>query len=382
MSRKRKHGARLGAAVLAAALAALAGTVYLRGTAEPASPEVTAPQETPSPTIIPSPTPEPTAEPTPSPTPSPEPETEYFVLSFVGDCTFSSTADIRDYSGSFESVVGDDLTYPFAATVQYFADDYLSIANLEGTFTTATLSSGALFAFKADSAYAGILPAGSIELVTLGNNHSGDYLEQGLSDTKDALDAVGVAYAENDGCYLYESGGGPKIGVYSKLFPTAAQVTAGVAALQEAGADIIIAALHWGDEGKYRPTADQQAIGHAAIDAGADIVYGSHPHVLQPVEAYGDGYIFYSLGNWSFGGNTAPRDRDTAIIQITVAREPDGTLSLSEATCIPCCVSGTDGVNDYQPCPYEAGTEDYDRAMSKLDGTFTGEDLTINYSYD
>ncbi|MBE6997002.1 MAG: CapA family protein, partial [Ruminococcaceae bacterium] len=105
-----------------------------------------------------------------------------------------------------------------------------------------------------------------------------------------------------------------------------------------------------------------------------------HPHVLQRAEAVGEGWILYSMGNWSFGGNTAPRDRDTAIAQITVRRDPDGSLHLAPPQFIPCKLSGSDGVNDYQPTPYEPDTPEYERAMGKLDGSWTGADLSIDYS--
>ena len=114
--------------------------------------------------------------------------------------------------------------------------------------------------------------------------------------------------------------------------------------------------------------------------AGADIVYGTHPHTLQPIEEYKGKYIYYSMGNWSFGGNTAPRDRDTAIAQITVKREADGTVSLETPVLIPCKLSGHDAYNDYQPQPLDPESAEYARAMSKLDGSFTGPDLSIDYS--
>ena len=74
---------------------------------------------------------------------------------------------------------------------------------------------------------------------------------------------------------------------------------------------------------------------HAAIDAGADIIYGSHPHVLHKTEEYNGKYIYYSMGNWSFGGNTNPRDKDTFILQMQVFRAVDGTVSISEYSVIP-----------------------------------------------
>ena len=91
--------------------------------------------------------------------------------------------------------------------------------------------------------------------------------------------------------------------------------------------------------------------------------------------------FFEMLGNFSFGGNTAPRDRDTAIAQVTVMQNTDGTVELQGFSLIPCCLSSMSGVNDYRPKPYEKDSEEYARAMSKLDGTFTGPDLNVDYSF-
>ena len=361
----------------------LAGVVSMRAGAfgpvvEPTPTPAPTPEPTPTPT--PTPTPEPTPTPPPTPEPTPMPEPEYFTLSFVGDCTIGSSQHNKGSASSYEGVVGDDLEWPFAATKQYFEDDYLSIANMEGTFTTSPYSNMGTFTFKADPKYAGVFSAGGIDLVTLGNNHAGDYLEQGREDTRAALEAEGIYYADEDGGAVYQADGGPAIGVYSKLWPTANDVKKGVEALKTAGAEFIIAALHWGNEGSYRANADQIAVGHAAIDAGANIVYGCHPHVLQKTEEYGGGWIFYSLGNWSFGGNTNPRDRDTAIIQATLKRTFDGTITIEDVTFIPCKLSGKDASNDYQPQPYEEGSKEYERAMSKLLGTYDGPDFTPDYS--
>ena len=93
------------------------------------------------------------------------------------------------------------------------------------------------------------------------------------------------------------------------------------------------------------------------------------------------GYIFYSLGNWCFGGNTAPRDRDTAIAQVKLTLLRDGTYSVDGYQLIPCCLSSTAGTNDFRPVPYEQGTEEFTRTMSKLDGSFTGPDLNVDYSF-
>ena len=204
--------------------------------------------------------------------------------------------------------------------------------------------------------------------------------QDGYDDSLAALDASGLPYVTRNSTAMYETESGLKIGVYAAFFTIdEADMAADIAALREAGAELVIASLHWGDEGTYHPTADQEYYGHAAIDAGADIVYGHHPHVLQRIEQYGSGVIYYSLGNFSFGGNTNPRDRDTAVLQQEIIRGTDGSIRLGELTIIPCCVSSTEGVNDFRPTPYAEGSEEYARTLTKLDGTFDGPDLTVNY---
>lgn len=111
-----------------------------------------------------------------------------------------------------------------------------------------------------------------------------------------------------------------------------------------------------------------------------DIVYGSHPHVLQPVEEYGDGIIYYSMGNFSFGGNNYPRDLDSVILQQEVIRDPDGAITLGELTMIPCSISSLPVQNNFQPTPYEEGSTEYLRVMDKLTGDWKGADLVVDYN--
>jgi hypothetical protein len=356
--------------LLAAAL--LAGVLFLRF--RPAAPAAETVSVPPAPTL-PAQTPSPS--PSPSPSPTPEPTPELFTLSMVGDCTLSSS----QYNDDFERVLNGDLSWPFSGTVRYFDHDSLTIANLECSFSDEALRGSVTFQFCAPASHAQILTLGGVDFVTLANNHTDDFGAQGLSDTEAALDAAGVRWAAPDGTCVLRTADGLTVGLYAlPWIGTEAQVRAGVAALKAQAPDLIVCCMHWGLEGSYRVTEGQAALGRAAIDAGADIVYGSHPHVLQKVEEYGGGYIFNSLGNWSFGGNTAPRDRDTAILQVTVKRDTDGTVTLEGWKAIPCCLSGTAGINDYRPVPYAEDSEEYARAMSKLDGTWTGADLTIDYS--
>ena len=102
--------------------------------------------------------------------------------------------------------------------------------------------------------------------------------------------------------------------------------------------------------------------------------------MLQPIVEYNGGWIVCSLGNYVFGGNTNPRDKDTAIVQFTVKRAVDGAVTVEGWEAVPCRVSSVTNYNDFCPTPYEEGSEDYERVMSKLNGTFTGPDLDIDYS--
>ncbi len=374
--------------LLKAALALCAAAVMLFGGSVRSMPEIvdpaTLPTRSPSMSAMPpEPSESPEPETSPSPGPSAAPEEESYVISFIGDITPDSVAAYRNTAQGYQSVVtADNLGYVFENTKQYFEDDDFTLANFECVLSDGGTAADKNFVFRAPPEYAGILTEGGVEFVTLGNNHVLDYGEQGYADTMAALDDAGVAYAGRDEYTVYETESGLKIGVYAASFPeSTAQIESGVAALEEAGADFIIAAMHWGDEGSYDVNADQLSQGRAAIDAGADVVYGSHPHTLQPVEVYNGRYIFYSMGNWSFGGNTNPSDMDTAIARLTVSRGEDGELAVTGVEFIPCSCSSSAEGNNYQPTPYAEGSAEYERAISKLEGTFTGANLTIPYEY-
>ena len=368
--------------VIVLLIMALLGGTFI--SAPPKDADVPAPVTSPSAAQTPKPesTPAPNQSEAPEETPEPTPEpAQSFTITMIGDCTLASVPSYQGTATGYDTVVGDDYAYPFAKTVQYFDDDDFTLANLECCLTDSTAAVAKTFTFKADKSYANIMAEGSVEFVTLANNHILDYGDQGVADTKAALDDVGIAYAGRNEYAVYETESGLKIGVYAVSFGTIDQIKAGIAALRDEGAEFIIAALHWGDEGSYSVNAEQTAQGHAAIDAGADIVYGSHPHTLQPVEEYNGHYIYYSMGNWTFGGNTNPRDKDTFILRLTLERAPDGSVSITGREHIPCACSGDANGNNYQPVPYEKDSEGYERVLQKLDGSFTGSNLSIGYTY-
>lgn len=308
-----------------------------------------------------------------TPAPSDNDGKVYYTLSFVGDCTLESNR--------FQTLSGGRADYPFENVADIFSSDEVTIANLECVFSDAELSSDSLFSFKAPTGNAAMLVSGGIDFVTTANNHTLDFGLRGLSDTLDTLDNVGVAYGKDREYTLFTTKSGLKLGFYCADKPNNAQsVEKAVNALKDEGAEYIICAFHWGTEGSYRPNSQQMSLAHAAIDAGANVVYGSHPHVLQPVEEYGDGIIMYSLGNFCFGGNSYPKDYDSVIVQVTLCRDESGGISLVSYELIPCSISSVTANNDFRPTPYDRSDSRYSRALSKLDGSFTGDDLVVDYS--
>ena len=311
-----------------------------------------------------------TEESTEPPTEAPtEKDDHFFTLTFVGDCTLGSTAANWEYESSFVQVVGEDYDYPFAKVVDIFENDDFTLANLEGPLTEVGAPLEKQFVFRGLPAYTQILTGSSVEAVTLANNHALDYGFEGRGATKEVLAEAGVAHGAREESFLYTTESGLTIGVYCDDFAfDKAHITDSIAQLRAQGAEIIVCAFHWGQEQMYEPAQNEIDWGHIAIDAGADIVAGHHPHVLQPIEYYKNGVIFYSLGNFSFGGNANPTDTDTVILQQEVFRGPDGVVNLGSLNVIPCSVSSVQGRNNFQPMPLEEGSEAYNRVMQKLFG--------------
>lgn len=309
-------------------------------------------------------------------------EAERFLLTFAGDCTLGSAPSTENAQLGFVKTVGEDYGYPFRNVLEYVTEDDFTFVNLEGPLCDDGYPVEKRFTFRGPTAFTRILTENSIEAVSLANNHTMDYGQAGYDSTRNALDAAGVPYVERDSSLLITLDRGLTVGIYGAVYYSldTERICAGIAELREQGADLVIFAPHWGSEGGYRPTPEQQKVGCAAIDAGADLVIGSHPHVLQPIEKYGSGIIFYSLGNFAFGGNGAPGDMDTALIQQEVLRNPDGSITLGETRIIPASVSSELHYNNFQPTPYEAGSKEYDRVLSKLDGTYTGPNLRLSDS--
>ena len=376
-----------------ALVAALGFVIYMETRAPEAAPETSVPTtqvpagDTAQPTTIPETTvpgttvPETTVPPTTAPVETGPREIRY-TLTFAGDCTLASDPGNYGSAHGFIRTIGEDYGYPFRNVLEYFENDDFTMINLESVLADEGASANKLFTFRGPTAYTQIMTGSSVEAVTLANNHTLDYGKTGYNSTIQALTDAEVWFVEEDKTTLVTTESGLTIGLYADSFYFSdSDIEKNVKALKDQGAEVIICAFHWGTEGSYRPNAAQKNFAHAAIDAGADIVYGHHPHVLQPIEEYNDGIIFYSLGNFSFGGNHFPRDMDSAIMRQEIIREENGDVRLGELTIIPISISSMEKQNNFQPTPYEEGTKEYERTLSKLDGTFTGPNLVVNYDH-
>lgn len=309
----------------------------------------------------------PTEAPTEAPTTAPtEPQPEVFTLTFVGDCTMGNSPAHEYTAGGFNAIVQENYDYPFQNVREFFENDDFTMVNLEGTLGEEGYPANKTFVFRGPSGYINILTGSSVEMVTLANNHSLDYGLKGYARTVELLEEAGIGYVETAKTAVYTTQSGLTLGVIGACFNYPADMPDIVAGLRQEGAEVVIYAVHWGVEGSYTPLVHQVQQAHDAIDAGVDIVYGSHPHVLQEIESYNGGIIYYSLGNFSFGGNQCPPDFDTVVLQQQVIRHPDGKVELGELTAIPCSLSSEEKVNNYQPIPYAEGSEEYDRTMKKL----------------
>lgn len=300
-----------------------------------------------------------------------QPEDDYKIItiSAAGDITLGRDAN-SSYTNSFDyefNLHDGDFSYFMQNVKSIFENDDLTIANLEAPFTTAAIKAEKQFRFKANPEYTDILKLGSIEAVNLANNHMFDYLEQGYKDTLLNLLNSGIGSFGFERQYLKEVKG-IKIGMlgytgWDNSKQKKAEIKRAVDSLREKGAKLVIVSFHWGDESKYLPNAIQKDLGHYCIDIGADLVLGHHPHVIQGVEKYKGKNIVYSLGNFSFGGNKNPRDKDAYIYQHSF-RFLNDKLDAEEGQVIPVSVSSVSAHNNYQPTPLE-GT-DADRVMEKI----------------
>lgn len=311
-------------------------------------------------------------------------------LSVVGDCTLG-TDETFDYDTSLNAYYENYGADYFLQNVKdIFSTDDLTIANFEGTLTDSDEREDKTFAFKAPASYASILTGGSVEAVNTANNHSHDYGNQSFDDTLAALDDAGIVHFGYDETAVMDVKGIKVglVGIYELYdhLEREQQLKDNIAKVKADGAQLIVAIFHWGNETETVPDSNQTTLGRIAIDEGADLVCGHHPHVLQGIETYKGRNIVYSLGNFCFGGNSSPSDMDTMIYQQTFTIDADGVKKDNVTNIIPCSISSAayDGYNNYQPTPAEG--DEATRILGKINersswiSTAEGSTFTAKYN--
>ena len=311
-------------------------------------------------------------------------------LSVVGDCTLG-TDETFDYDTSLNAYYENYGADYFLQNVKdIFSTDDLTIANFEGTLTDSDEREDKTFAFKAPASYASILTGGSVEAVNTANNHSHDYGEQSFDDTLAALDDAGIVHFGYDETAVMDVKGIKVglVGIYELYdhLEREQQLKDNIAKVKADGAQLIVVIFHWGNETETVPDCNQTTLGRIAIDEGADLVCGHHPHVLQGIETYKGRNIVYSLGNFCFGGNSSPSDMDTMIYQQTFTIDADGIKKDNVTNIIPCSISSAayDGYNNYQPTPAEG--DEATRILGKINersswiSTAEGSTFTAKYN--
>ena len=267
------------------------------------------------------------------------------VLAFVGDILFTENTLSRYHQQGISSMFSEEL-------LSAMTDADLFMVNEEFPFSTrGEAAEDKQFTFRVDPSYVRIFQEIGVDVATVANNHALDFGVDAFTDSLDTLDQAGIARV-GGGRTLSEAKapvirtvGDSTVGILgaSRVIPVSSW-TAGSARpgmftaydqaplLNEISdlssqCDYTVVYLHWGIEKDEYPQEYQRKLAYACIDAGADLVVGSHPHVLQGFETYKGKLIAYSLGNFLFSNSTNP----TVLLQVHIKK--DGTLA---ASLIPC----------------------------------------------
>lgn len=263
-------------------------------------------------------------------------------ISFAGDCTLGEFKG-QGSGNQFKDYKSNGWNYYFENVQSVFANDDLTFINLEGPLTDYPQTAVKTYPIKGDKENINILKNSSIEVVNLSNNHIYDCGKIGFEDCVKALSENNISFC-GEGYKATKTVSGITITFLGYNGWSTDIKEKVIKDLAEDTSDIKIVEFHWGIEREYTHNKTQEIIAHAAVDAGADIVVGAHPHVLQDMEYYKNVPIFYSLGNFCFGANKNPKDKDSVIVNATFTKN-----GIKDMKVIPCKISSTDSKNDYKP---------------------------------
>lgn len=300
-----------------------------------------------------------------------EAEDVEIIMNFMGDCTLGT------YKGEFteyrfnETAERVDPEYFFDGVMSILDEGTFNITNCESVFTDNPLEEvykdyDPAFWFKTPAKNARIFSAGKINVVGLSNNHIYDYGEQGKLDTIDSLEENGILWGDNNKPVVLEHNGIKIVLFFVETWDdavTSGEINRQIEEYSET-TQLQIVFFHSGTEKIHQPDAHKISYAHSFVDSGADLVVGSHPHVLQPMEVYNGVNIVYSLGNFVYGGNTHPENR--TIVYTHKFKFNNNKLVLSDSEIHPCYIY-TGEMNAFQPTLID---DEYDRqtVLDFMDG--------------
>lgn len=268
---------------------------------------------------------------------------ESVTIHFAGDVQFSGKVEDLLLKKGFD--------YPYKHLGSLFKEDDLTFINLETPVTSGGVAAkNKSYVYKSSPKALKSLAAAGVDVVNLANNHILDQGVQGLRDTltylkNNNLKYVGAGINKKEAFTpVYYEKNGMTIALlgFTRVIPEASwraeakkpgvadayNSTEAVKAVSQASkkADIVIVMAHWGQERHTSPDENQKKLGHEFIDAGADLVIGGHPHVLQGLESYKGKWIAYSTGNFIFSRSATAETWKTAIFEATCQK--DGKCSM------------------------------------------------------
>ena len=292
-------------------------------------------------------------------------------LSAVGDLALGGDHEQGSFANFMKAFEANDCDYTyFLRNVKHIFDaDDLTIGNLEGALTEAADHKVKTFSLSGPPHFAKILSSSGVDVVSIANNHTHDFFEAGYKDTAASLEAEDIGYFGNEFVTIIEVKG-IRVGLlgftfYSDSRAVRAQISSAIKDLQSRDAQLIIAYYHWGREYGFIPDKYERDVAHFSIDNGADLVLGSHPHVIRGIESYKGKNIVYSLGNFCFGANRNPADRHTFIYQYTFTFDDGVLMDGGEINIIPAVISSARSYNNYQPRLAEG--EEAERILRRID---------------
>ncbi|OGY09984.1 MAG: hypothetical protein A3D24_03575 [Candidatus Blackburnbacteria bacterium RIFCSPHIGHO2_02_FULL_39_13] len=224
-----------------------------------------------------------------------------------------------------KSIASNNFNWPFEKTSDLLKSVDITLVNLEGPITNDCKPTGSGMVFCADKRTIGGLAHSGIDIANIANNHIGNYGERGEENTKGVLKSAGIifsgaketAYKEIDGIKFAFLG-------YNEIPPKDQGINWAVEEniahdinIAKENASVVVVSFHWGVEYKDQPTKRQKALAHLAVDSGADLIIGNHPHWYQPIEVYKNKVIVYSHGNFIFDQMWSQRTREGVVGKYT-----------------------------------------------------------------